>query len=278
VRSESQLRALTTEIQKWAGGRALIATDQEGGAIRTLPFVGSALGQGSQSTTAEAAATAREIAGGLKRVGVNVNLAPIADLSGPGSLMTGRAFAGAPASVATRLTAALNEYDDAGIAATVKHFPGLGRATANTDDASVAIPAARADLVASDLVPFRVAVQAGAPLVMASHASYPAYGDAIASQSPQLLRGVLRRELGFEGVVVTDSIEAQAVLDRSTLERAAVRSVRAGSDLILTTGSGSYMRVYRALVRAAERSPKLRRQMEASAARVWALQLALAKR
>ncbi|MFL5827357.1 MAG: glycoside hydrolase family 3 N-terminal domain-containing protein [Thermoleophilaceae bacterium] len=278
VTSESQTRALSAGVQRAAGGRALIATDQEGGAIRTLPYVGSAVGQGSQSTPEEAAAAAREIAGGLKRVGVNVDLAPIADMAGPGPLMAGRAFAGSPASVSARLTAALKEYERAGVAATAKHFPGLGRATANTDDTSVAIAARRADLAAADLIPFKAAVAAGVPLVMASHASYPAYGSAIASQSPQLLRGVLRQKLGFKGVVVTDSIEAQAVLARSSLERAAVRSVRGGSDLILTTGSGSYIRVYRALVRAAKRSPVFRKQMNSAAARVTALQSALAKR
>jgi beta-N-acetylhexosaminidase len=160
----------------------------------------------------------------------------------------------------------------------VKHFPGLGRANANTDDASVAIPATRGDLAATDLLPFKAAVAAGVPLVMASHASYPSYGRAIASQSPRLLRGLLRKELGFKGVVMTDSIEAQAVLARSSLERAAVRSVRAGSDLILTTGSGSYNRVYRALVHAAKRSPSFSKQMNASAARLERLRLELAKR
>jgi len=278
IRSESQTRALTAAIQKAANGRALIATDQEGGAIRTLPFVGSAVGQGSQSTAVEAAAAAGEIADGLARAGVNVDLAPIGDLAGPGSLMTDRAFKGTPGSVAARLQAALAEYKRAGVAATVKHFPGLGRASANTDDASVAIPASRDDLTGADLIPFKAAVAAGVPLVMASHASYPAYGSAIASQSPQLLRGVLRNQLGFKGVVVTDSIEAQAVLARSSLERAAVRSVRGGSDLILTTGSGSYRRVYRALVHAAKRSPSFSKQMNAAAARVVKLQLALERR
>ena len=107
---------------------------------------------------------------------------------------------------------------------------------------------------------------------MASHALYPALDpDAIASQSRYVLHRLLRQRLGFRGVVVTDSLEAKAVTERAGPAVAAVRSVRAGADLILTTGAGSHLRVLRALVAEAQRSPAFRKRVEESAARVLAL-------
>jgi beta-N-acetylhexosaminidase len=111
---------------------------------------------------------------------------------------------------------------------------------------------------------------------MASHALYPAYDrERIASQSPVLLTGLLRGRMGFRGVIVTDSLEAQAVLDRSGVAAAARRSIEAGADLVLMTGSASWNEVFPALLREARRSPRFRRTVERSAARVSALKRAL---
>jgi beta-N-acetylhexosaminidase len=271
-----QLRRLTRTIQRSAEGRALIATDQEGGEIRNLPFAGPAAPQSAVASAAAAGATAADAARGLKRVGINVNLAPVADVTpaaGGGGALAGRIFPGSPRQVAALTTAALRAYARAGVAATVKHYPGLGRATVNTDDGSATIDATRSELEATDLEPFRAAVEADAPLVMAGHAVYPAFDpDHIASQSDVLLRRVLRDRLGYRGVVVTDSIEAQAVLDRSDVATAALRSVEAGADIVLMTGSGSWNLVYPRLLSWARRSPAFRARVQESARRVIALQ------
>jgi beta-N-acetylhexosaminidase len=113
---------------------------------------------------------------------------------------------------------------------------------------------------------------------MSSHARYPAL-DArrIASQSPAVLGGLLRRRLHFSGVVMTDSLEAAAVRATGSLEQAAVRSVRAGADIVLTTGQGSWIRVYRALLAEAHRSPAFRARVRQSAARVLRLQATLGR-
>ena len=155
------------------------------------------------------------------------------------------------------------------MATTIKHFPGLGEATENTDDVSVTIDTPRAGLA---LGPFEAGIEAGAPLVMVSHALYPALDDeAIASQSRPVVEDLLRDELGFEGAVVTDSIEAQAVLDRSGVAEAAERSVEAGVDLVLMTGSGSWNEVYPRLLRRARRDPAFRERVAESLERVLAL-------
>jgi beta-N-acetylhexosaminidase len=210
-----------------------------------------------------------------------MNPAPVADVSPPagGGVLAGRIYPGPPEQVAALTTAALRAHARARVAATVKHFPGLGRATVNTDDGSATIDASRAELEAADLEPFRAAVAADAPLVMAGHALYPAFdADDIASQSRTLLTDVLRGQLGFRGVTITDSIEAQAVLDRSGVATAAVRSIAAGADIVLMTGSGSWNLVYPRLLRAARRSPTFRARIHESAARVLALKRRLGLR
>ena len=112
-----------------------------------------------------------------------------------------------------------------GIAATAKHFPGLGGAQENTDHAPVTIRPSRAELDAVDLQPFGAAIAAGVPLVMACHARYPALDrDCVASQSPPILAGVLREELGFRGVLVTDRLEAGAALATGSVTKVAERA------------------------------------------------------
>jgi beta-N-acetylhexosaminidase len=270
----AQLRRLTRTLQRAAHGGALIATDQEGGETRNVPFAGPIAGQAAQTTRHTAAAASTEAARGLRRVGVNVNLAPVADVDPPagGGVLPGRLYPGSPGHVAGLTTAALRAYARAGVAATAKHYPGLGRATVNTDDGPATIDATRTELEVDDLEPFRAAVAADVPLIMAGHALYPAFDrEHIASQSPTLLTDVLRGQLDFRGVTITDSIEAQAVLDRSDVATAAVRSIAAGADIVLMTGSGSWNLVYPRLLRTARRSPAFRARVRESAERVLAL-------
>ena len=267
--SPSEWRRLTRSLQRHARGRALVMVDQEGGEIRTVSWAGPAAGQPLQGGPAAVRRGARAAAGQLSRAGVNVNLAPVADVpAGATPVMGFRAFAGVPSGVAARTRAAIEGMRAGGVAPTAKHFPGLGRAQVNTDDASATVPGP----IETDLVPFRAAVEAGAPLVMLSHALYPRLDpDRIASQSSRVVTGLLRERLGFDGVIVTDSIEAQAVLDRSGVARAAERSLRAGADLVLTTGSASWNQVHPWLLRAARGDPAFRERVRGAAARVLGL-------
>jgi beta-N-acetylhexosaminidase len=268
-------RGLTRSIQDAARGRALVMVDQEGGEIRTVSFAGPAAPQASQGTPEQVGAAAREAAGQLRGVGVNVNLAPVADVAERGgvpSVMDGRAFAGGPGEVASATRASIRGMRAARVAATAKHFPGLGGSQVNTDDAPATVEAE----IDTDLVPFEAAIAEGVPLVMLSHALYPALdADAIASQSRAIATGLLREQLGFEGVAVTDSMEAQAVLARSGVAEASVRSIRAGADLVLLTGSASWNEVFPRLLEEAQADPGFRARVRESAARVLALKRAL---
>ena len=161
------------------------------------------------------------------------------------------------------------------MATTVKHFPGLGGATVNTDEGSATVARTREQLE-EDLGPYVFAIQQGTEFIMASHAVYPALDDErIASQSPEVIEGLLREQLGYDGVVMTDSLEAAAVQAVADVEQAAVASAEAGVDLILTTGRGSYSRVFRALLARAREDPVFRDRVRASAARVLAAQSSL---
>jgi beta-N-acetylhexosaminidase len=273
VVSRPALKRLTGKLQQAAGDSALVATDQEGGEIRNLTWAAPVAGQAAAATPQRARADARAAAHDLRAAGVNINLAPVADVAtSAGSVMRGRAFPGDAEQVAALTRAAVEGYRGTHVAATAKHFPGLGAASENTDETSVSLTRTPQQLLGEDLPPFRAAIAARVPLVMASHAVYPSLdADAIASQSSYVLQRLLRQRLGFRGVIVTDSIEAKAVTARSGPAVAAVRSVRAGADLVLTTGAGSHLRVLRALVAEARRSPAFRKRVEESSARVLAL-------
>jgi len=274
VAGPAQVRALTATLQRAAGGDALIATDQEGGAVRQLPFAAPAAAPPSLATPAAAGAASRATARDLRGVGVNVNLAPVADLP-DGPVVGGRAFPGpGPPAVAALVRAWVRGARAGGVAPTAKHFPGLAGAAENTDDAQVTIDRPPRP----GLVPFRAAAAAGVPLVMVGHALYPQIDPVhIASQSAAVLR-LLRDDVGFSGVAVTDSLEAEAVVSRSQVDVAALRSLRAGVDLLLTTGQGSYLRVLRRVSGAITASPADRARATQASRRVAALRRTLARR
>ncbi len=277
VVDEAQVRALTAGLREASGElEPLVCVDQEGGEVRILPWAPperSAPEQQASGTVREDAADAGRA---LAAAGVNVTLAPVADLpSAAGSALAGRAFSTDPDAATAAVAESIGGWQEAGLATTVKHFPGLGGATVNTDDGPATVARTREQLD-DDLAPFVWAVEAGTQFVMASHATYPALDeDHIASQSPAIIDGLLRDELGYDGVVMTDSLEAAAVQAVTDVEEAAIASAEAGVDLILTTGRGSYTRVFRALLARAREDADFRERVRTSAARVLAAQSSL---
>lgn len=270
--SPDQLRALSGSIRR-QGGRPLVAVDQEGGRVRRVPWVGPGRTEPQQAAAgtvrSDAAAAARQ----LHALGIGVTFAPVADVpSVRGSAISSRAFSRDPTVVSMSVRASVRGWRSGGIAPAAKHFPGIGGASANTDDAVVRIMRSRAELEHVDLAPFRAAIAAGVPLVMVGHGRYPALDRSrIASQSEAIIDDLLRGGLGFGGVVVTDSLEARASLATGSLEKVAERAVRAGADLLLLTGRGSYQPVYDHLLAVAKRDPAFRARVRESAARVLAL-------
>jgi beta-N-acetylhexosaminidase len=275
IASPDQLRALTRSIRS-QGGRPLVAVDQEGGRVRRVPWVGPVRPESGQAAAGTVGSAAAAAARQLRGLGITVTFAPVADVpSVRGSAIATRAFSRDPTVVSASVGASVRGWRSGGVAPAAKHFPGIGGAAANTDDAVVRIHRSRAELERVDLAPFRAAIAAGAPLVMVGHGRYPALDRfRIASQSDPIIDGLLRGELGFGGVVVTDSLEARASLATGSLERVAERAVRAGADLLLLTGRGSYQPVYDHLLAVAKSDPAFRARVRDSAARVLALKAA----
>lgn len=272
VISPGQLRALSRSIRR-QGGRPLVAVDQEGGHVRRVPWVGPVRTEREQADAGTVRSDAASAARELHAVGITVTFAPVADVpSIRGAAIASRAFSQDPTVVTASVRASVRGWRSGGIAPAAKHFPGIGGAAANTDDAVVRITRSRAELERVDLAPFRAAVAAGVPLVMVGHGRYPVLDRfRIASQSQPIIDGLLRGELGFDGVVVTDSLEARASLATGSLERVAECAVRAGADLLLLTGRGSYQPVYDYLLAVARSDPAFRARVRESAARVLAL-------
>ncbi len=272
VADPEQLRRLTRALRR-ASPQALICVDQEGGAIRIVPWAEPERAAPEQQAWGTVREDAEAAGRDLRAAGISVTLAPVADIpSVEGSAMADRAFTTDPDAATAAVAESIGGWHEAGVATTVKHFPGLGGATVNTDEGPAVIERTREQLD-DDLQPYVIAVNMGTEFVMVGHATYPALDEEhIASQSPAIVEGVLRDRLGFEGVAMTDSLEAAAVQAVSDVDEAAVASARAGIDVILTTGRGSYSRVYDALLAEAREDPEFRERVRASAARVLAAQ------
>ena len=244
VEDPAQVRALTDALQEAASGRdpLLVAIDQEGGQLLGLgegstPFAGNmALGATADDRLAERVGHAIGLE--LRAVGVNVNYAPVCDVaSDPENPSLGiRSFGDDPVVVGRFAAATVRGLRSAGVAATLKHFPGKGAARTDPHYGLPTLDHDRAHLDAVELVPFRAGITEGAPLVMVGHYDIPRVTGRPglpSSLSEEVVDGLLRDDLGFEGVVITDALDMGALPQGSELPDAAVEAVRAGSDLLL---------------------------------------------
>jgi beta-N-acetylhexosaminidase len=276
-------RRLVAELQAIPRPRGLrrpllVMVDQEGGQVVRLSGAPSASAQEMGERGAAASRReGRETARNLADVGVNVDLAPVLDVGRPGGVIaeTERAFAASPARVAATAVPFAEGLAAGGVAATAKHFPGLGAASGNTDFATQRIGLPKARLRAVDEAPYRAYITAGGKLVMLSTAIYPAFSAAPAAFTPSIATGELRGRLGFRGVSVTDALETAAVEAFGGPAHAAVAGAAAGTDLLLFTDLAGAERAQAALL-AKLRARRLDRgRFLASVARVLALRAGL---
>jgi beta-N-acetylhexosaminidase len=235
-----RLRSLAA--QAGDAGPPLVLVDQEGGgvqrlgrAVTSLPWART---MAAELTPGQVRSRAAQLGRQLRALGITVDLAPVLDVDArPGPSATNadgrRSFSGDAQTVATYGVAFDAGLRSAGVVGVVKHFPGLGGANGNSDRTPVATKPL-AILRTEGLVPFRAAIAAGARAVMVSNATVPGLTSRPASISRSVVSGLLRGELGFEGLVVTDSLSAGSVrAATSGLAEAAVLAVAAGSDLVL---------------------------------------------
>jgi beta-N-acetylhexosaminidase len=281
-----QLRDLTTGLTSAARSAGdelplLIGLDQEGGSVirlrapaTELPSA-AAIGATGNPTFAREAG---EVTGTeLRAVGVTVALAPVADLASlPTNTVIGtRAYGSDPETVGRYVREAVAGIRSGGVAATIKHFPGHGGTDVDSHLELPTLPQDRAQLEGQDLVPFRAGIDGGADIVMIGNLRVPAVDPAVpASMSRPVVTDLLRRQLGFRGVVMTDSFTMGAIRKNYSAGDAAVRAIDAGVDLL--SMSANTVEAYAALI-AAVRSGRLsERTVTDAAIRVVRLRLRLA--
>lgn len=280
----AQLRSLTGALQQAAekAGIAplLICTDQEGGQLMAIgdctPFPGN-MALGATNSPELARRTGFAIGQELAAMGVNVDYAPVCDVNAnplnPG--VGTRSFGEDPVRVAQLSSAMVDGLQAAGVAATAKHFPGLGDASIDSHFGVPVLLHDRDRLNEIELPPFIEAIRSGARLVLIGHIGLPELNngsDIPATLSPDVIGGLLRGDLGFEGVVVTDAMDMKAIQQGPGLLAEAVAAVKAGADLLLLNGSFEEQgAVYHALLQAVADGHLSPAEIYASATRVTEL-------
>ena len=270
----SQIAALQTAAG--AGSRLLISLDQEGGEVQTLqgpdfPPIPTAVDQGRLSQAAlrsQTMAWARRLA----QIGVNLDLAPVADTV-PASIGTGnppigayeREYGSEPDAVAGDVATVVGAIQSTGVQTTIKHFPGLGRVRQNTDTSAAAV-----DSLATThdpyLAPFVAGIHGGTAAVMISLASYPNLdAHAIAAFSPAIVTKLLRQQLGFTGLIVSDDLGAATAVSGVAPGQRAVRFIQAGGDLVLTVDPATVPAMFSSLLTTAQSSTTFAKQVTAAA-------------
>jgi len=279
---QQSLAELTCDLQsipRRNSAPLVIAIDQEGGRVARLkapfPNAGSAMQLAAGHTSSEALGIIRGIAEDMGRklrtLGINVNFAPVCDvLTEPTNTAIGdRAFGTNPAAVTQRAGAFLAGLQVTGVLGCLKHFPGQGAAKVDTHAAAATIDAAAATLRTRDLAPFQ-ALLPQAAMVMISHCIYPQLAAEEAGRSTRIMRDLLRGDLGFGGVVVSDDMNMGAVpQERAEWAAAIVESIAAGADMLLVCRHLERCELaYQTLRQAAEKSATFRSRLAEAAARV----------
>jgi beta-N-acetylhexosaminidase len=280
VSSPEQLAALTASLREAADGPdPVIAIDEEGGDVTRIGHLSGSRYPGNAALGAidDVALTRdvyRALGADLGALGINVNLAPSADVNtaADNPVIGTRSFGSDPELVSRHVAAAVAGLQAAGVAACAKHFPGHGSTRTDTHDSVATVDASLALLARRDLPPFTAAIDAGVRAVMPGHLRVPEVTGVLpASQSPAALTGLLRGELGFTGVIVSDGLEMRAVSEPFGMPEAAVLAVAAGTDLLCLGRDQdqiSYLAVRDALAAAAASGRMPPERLEDAAARV----------
>jgi beta-N-acetylhexosaminidase len=277
--SRRAVRRLTTALQSISRPAAvdqplLVTVDQEGGLVRRLPGPPklSAIAIGARGPAFSERA-GRATGKSLRGMGVNVDLAPVLDIGRPGSFITDqeRTFGGTAESVSARGVAFARGLAAGGVAATAKHFPGLGGARLDTDNAVQRVRLSADRLRGADESTFAAFSAAGGRLVMLSTGIYPALAHKPAAFSRAIATGELRDRLGFQGVSITDALGTVSARAIGGPARSARAAAAAGADLVLFTDLRSAARAQRALAAGLGDGSLDRAEFEQSVDRVLAL-------
>ncbi len=285
VETPAQVKRLVDSCHAAAKYPILVGIDQEGGAVARLRegFSESpgAMALGAAGDTQLAEAIAFMLGRELAALGINWNFAPVADIAhNKVNPSVGTRSAGADTELVRDIVVAqVKGFQRAGIAATVKHFPGLGNSVIDTHEALAKVSAPLAYMYEADLIPFRAAIRANVACIMTTHVMFEQLDDRYpATLSPRLIDGLLRRELSYDGAVCTDCMEMKAITDgfdgpdKLNAGESAVLAALAGVDILLFSHSrAKQAAAYAALLEAAESGRIKTERIDKSLARIQAI-------
>lgn len=240
LESQDQVKEMIDNSQKYSSIGLFVATDEEGGMVNRLmdtvgtTYIGSMYyyKDDGDETAYENAYT---IANDMSALGFNLDFAPVADVwSNPDNTVIGeRAYSDDYAQAAELVGNAVKGFNDGGVMCTLKHFPGHGDTAEDSHYSSAYVHRTKEEIMADEMQPFRSGIEAGAEFVMVGHLIVPDIDEVPATLSYKIATGILRDELKFEGVAITDSFEMESIADNYSVDDAVVMSVKAGMDMIL---------------------------------------------
>lgn len=274
--------AATKHLNSLATGPGLfLAADQEGGQVQQLRgagFTAIPSAQDQAAMGAELRGAAEDWGAELTEVGINLNLSPVADTV-PATLGTAngpigryhREYGATPAAVIPPMTAFLRGMHDASVMTAIKHFPGIGRIRGNTDTAATGITDTQASTTDPFLQPFAAGIEAGSDFVMISSAIYPKIAAGQALFSSEIVTDLLRTQMGFDGVVITDDVGAAAAVQAVPIADRATRFIAAGGDVVLTARPSDIPVMHKAVTDRIGDDPAFRAQVDAAVLRILTL-------
>lgn len=242
IQSAEQLTEMLTNTQSWCTYPLFLGVDEEGGSVSRVADsgladnVGDMADIGSSGDAAAARETGAAISGYLAEYGFNMDFAPVADVITDGNTTIGkRSFGTDTNTVASMVGAFVEGLQSNNVSACLKHFPGLGDTSKDTHDGMASTEKTLEDFIQTDFPVYQAGIEAGADFVMVSHLSAEQVtGDTTpASLSEKMITELLRGQLGYQGIVITDAMNMTAITDYFTPDQAAVMALQAGADMIL---------------------------------------------
>jgi len=277
LESFDQTVRLTSRFVEGRDIPALVAIHQEGGAADRLKQLFAPLPsmyETASGGTLQLRQLARIVGAELEAAGFNTLFGPVLDLASPGGILRDRALAGTPASVTRLGRAFIEEVQERGIFACPKHFPGLGAADRDPHFVLPRIEKPKKLLLMEDVPPFANLFDV-APMIMVGHAYYPAFGDTSpkpASLSPRIVEGLLRKKLGYSGIIVTDDMTMGAITSVGLTPERFLEAFESGNDMLLFSQTTPLVeQAFRLMLTAAKRSLALRNRINASVERILSL-------
>lgn len=282
IQSEEQLKEMLANTVSYSSFPIFLGVDEEGGSVARvadalgLENVGPMADIGSAEDVQAAYAANQTIGTYLSSYGFNVDFAPIADvLTNPDNTVIGdRAFSDDPQTAADMVAGAVEGLQSAGVSACLKHFPGHGDTAGDSHTGAAETDRTKEEMAAAEFLPFQSGIGAGADMVMVGHISAPNLtgGEKVpASLSEEIITGILRSELGYDGIIITDAMNMAAVTDYYEADVAAIMALKAGADMILMPED--FQQAYEGVLQAVQDGTVSQERVDDSLKRIYRVKL-----